>query len=97
MRPKISHPKSIGRRKIRESDEPVNQSLPRLLTVDLAAPMLGLNARQVREQIWRGNLPHVRIGRHVRIPLRALEQMLEEQLASSSDKTKSRSSKEEQS
>jgi len=40
-----------------------------------AAPLLGMNERQVREAIWRGHLPAVKIGRHVRIPRRVIDEI----------------------
>jgi len=48
----------------------------RLLTCAQAGRMLALKERQVREAIWRGNIPAIKIGRHVRIPLRALKRLV---------------------
>lgn len=44
-----------------------------LLTVEEAAERLGIGKTLAWELIWDGVLPSVRLGRCVRIPLRALE------------------------
>jgi len=49
------------------------QNDAKLLTCAEAGELLGLRVRQVREAVWRRHLPSVKIGRHVRIPLRAIE------------------------
>jgi len=52
-----------------------------LLSVAQAGELLGLNARQVRELCWRRHLPHVKLGRHVRIPRAAIEALAEQAIA----------------
>jgi excisionase family DNA binding protein len=49
----------------------------RLLTVEQAAERLNLKTVTVRAWIWRRRLEHVKLGRAVRIPEHALEQLLE--------------------
>lgn len=49
-----------------------NQTV-RMLKVREVAEILSMKERQVRELCWRGHLRSVKIGRHVRIPLRAIE------------------------
>jgi len=44
-----------------------------LLTVEEAAGRLGIGKTLAWELVWDGVLPSVRLGRCVRIPLRALE------------------------
>ena len=44
-----------------------------LLTVEEAAERLGIGKTLAWELVWDGVLPSVRLGRCVRIPLRALE------------------------
>ena len=44
-----------------------------LLTVEEAADLLGIGKTLAWELVWNGVLPSVRLGRCVRIPLRALE------------------------
>ena len=48
----------------------------KLLTCAQAGRFLSLNERQVREAIWRGNIPAIKIGRHVRVPLKALRELV---------------------
>ena len=47
-----------------------------LLNVAEAGELLSMSERSVREAIWRGNLPHVKIGRHVRVPREAIERLV---------------------
>ncbi len=45
-----------------------------LLTVEEAAQRLGIGKTLAWELVWAGVLPSIRLGRCVRIPLRALEE-----------------------
>ncbi len=45
----------------------------RLYDVNQAGDFLGVSGWSVREMIWRGDLPHVRVGRLIRVDLRDLE------------------------
>ena len=51
-----------------------------LLTVEEAAQRLGIGKTLAWELVWAGVLPSVRLGRCVRIPLRALEAWITEQM-----------------
>lgn len=44
-----------------------------LLRVDEAARLLGIGTTLAYELVGQGRLPHVRLGRAVRVPRRALE------------------------
>ena len=50
---------------------------PLLLRVGEAATLLGIGPTLAYEMVGQGNLPHVRIGRAVRIPRRALNEWIE--------------------
>jgi excisionase family DNA binding protein len=52
----------------------------RWITVNECAELLSLHPMSVRKIIARGKIPAVRIGRTVRVDLRALEAQLEEQV-----------------
>lgn len=54
-----------------DATEPGPQRL--LLTVPQAAQLLGIGVTLVYEEIGRGKLPHIRIGRALRVPRQALE------------------------
>ncbi len=47
-----------------------------LLTVEEAARRLGIGKTLAWELVWDGVLPSVRLGRCVRVPLRALEEWI---------------------
>ena len=49
-----------------------------LLTVEEAARRLGIGKTLAWELVWDGVLPSVRLGRCVRVPLRALEEWIAE-------------------
>ena len=50
---------------------------PRLvLTVKEVARLLGINKNSIYGAIARGELPHIRIGRSIRVPRAALERFL---------------------
>ena len=51
-----------------------------LLRVEEAAKVLGVGRTKVYELIGRGEMPVVRIGRCVRIPRRALDQWIRDQV-----------------
>lgn len=50
---------------------------PRLLTLQQASVYLGISPWTVRELIWRGRLPAVRITRKVHLDLRDLDSFIE--------------------
>ncbi len=52
-----------------------------LLTVEEAAQRLGIGKTLAWELVWAGVLPSMRLGRCVRIPLRALEEWIARQIA----------------
>jgi excisionase family DNA binding protein len=52
----------------------------RWLTVNETAEVLGLHPMSVRKMIARGTIPGVRIGRSIRVDLRALEANFEYQI-----------------
>jgi excisionase family DNA binding protein len=54
--------------------EPPDQML--VLTVKKAAELLGIGVNSAYEAVARGELPHIRIGRSIRIPRAALERFL---------------------
>lgn len=49
---------------------------PWVLTVEEAARILRIGRTAAYEAVRRGEIPHLRFGRSVRIPRHALEQML---------------------
>ena len=56
----------------------MESSVP-LLTVAEAAELLRVHPNHVYELIRRGELPHVRLGRIIRLPRHRLHQWIEEQ------------------
>ena len=46
------------------------------ITIAEAAPALGLTEKAVRQRIFRGQLPHRKLGRRVLIPADELEKFL---------------------
>ena len=50
----------------------------RLLTLQQASAYLGVSSWTVRELIWRGRLPAVRITRKIHLDLRDLDQFIEQ-------------------
>ncbi len=52
-----------------------------LLTVEEAAQRLGIGKTLAWELVWNGELPSVRLGRCVRIPLAALEEWIAQRVA----------------
>ena len=50
---------------------------PRLLTVKEAAIFLGRSIPSIRELIWAGSLPIVRVGRRIHLDLPDLEKFIE--------------------
>ena len=49
----------------------------RLYTIPEAAEVLGRSVNSVREMIWKGRLPHVRIDRRVQVDVQDLEALIE--------------------
>lgn len=49
-----------------------------VLTVSEAAKHLGISRALAYELVARGELPHLRLGRRIVVPRRALEAMLED-------------------
>ena len=47
-----------------------------VMTVREAAEVLGIGLNSAYEAIGRGEIPHIRIGRSIRVPRTALEQLL---------------------
>ena len=47
------------------------------LTVEEAAKWLGLGRTSAFEAVHRGDIPHIRIGKRILIPVAALERMME--------------------
>ena len=47
-----------------------------VMTVREAAEVLGIGLNSAYEAIGRGEIPHIRIGRSIRVPRAALEQLL---------------------
>ena len=53
----------------------------RLLTCAEAGELLSLGERQVRELVWRRHIPSIKLGRHVRIPAAAIDELVKRSLA----------------
>jgi excisionase family DNA binding protein len=51
---------------------------PRLLTVKEASTYLGRSVPSIRELIWNGSLPIVRVGRRIHFDLFDLEKWIEQ-------------------
>ena len=49
----------------------------RVMTVDEAAEALGLSRNSAYEAVKRGDIPTIRIGRRIIVPIAALERLLE--------------------
>ena len=58
---------------MKEADSPQRQTI----TVTEAAKLLGVGRNQAYEAVRRGEIPAIRIGRRLLIPIRALERKLE--------------------
>jgi excisionase family DNA binding protein len=58
-----------------------NRAGCRLLTLKQAAEYLGVSAWTVRRLVWRGDLPHVPIGRLVQLDRVDLDHWIEEKKA----------------
>jgi excisionase family DNA binding protein len=50
------------------------------IRVDECARLLGIGERQAREAIARGELPSIRVGRRVLVPVPALRRLLGEEV-----------------
>lgn len=59
----------------------MREEVPMLLTVEEAAQRLAIGKTLAWELVWDGALPSIRLGRCVRIPLRALEEWIVQRLA----------------
>ena len=49
----------------------------RTVTVKIAAVILGIGRTSAFEAVRRGDIPHIRIGKRILIPIAALDKMLE--------------------
>lgn len=66
--------RSVGKpRRWSKQRSAVPQVGQQLYDVNQAGVFLGVSGWSVREMIWRGDLPHVRVGRLIRVDLRDLE------------------------
>ena len=52
------------------------RELPAVLTVEEAAQVLRISRGSAYEGVRTGEIPHVRIGRTIRVPRRAMEELL---------------------
>ena len=53
--------------------------MPKFVSVEFVAEMLSMHHSTVRRKINLGQIPSVRIGRILRIPLKKLEEQMENQ------------------
>ncbi|MDP9333113.1 MAG: helix-turn-helix domain-containing protein [Actinomycetota bacterium] len=60
-----------------ESDV-TNADQPLVLSVGAAARMLGISRARAYELVARGELAHIRLGRRVVVPRRAIDQLIED-------------------
>ena len=68
----------IAGRSPTQEAEPFQPPPQRLtLTVEEAAPMLGLSRASAYEAVRRGQIPHIRIGSRILVPRSQLEKMLD--------------------
>jgi excisionase family DNA binding protein len=51
-------------------------NLPDVLTVDQAARFLGIGRNSAYEAVRRGELPHIKVGRSIRVSRAGLKRML---------------------
>lgn len=60
--------------------EPANTSSaePRTMTVEEASEILGISRGHAYELIRRGELPGIRLGRRVVVPVRAIDDLLDQ-------------------
>ena len=70
-----AEPASGSSEQSRDGSDAVSAITPRhpLLTIDDVATFLSVSTKTVRRMIGRGELPHIRVGRQVRIRWEALE------------------------
>ncbi|MBI3803478.1 MAG: excisionase family DNA-binding protein [Nitrospirae bacterium] len=61
---------------IRNHSQP--QSLKRLYTISEAAIYLGRSIWSVRELIWKGELPSIKVGRRVHLDIKDLDGFIEQ-------------------
>lgn len=55
---------------------------PLVVSADICAKMLQIHRDDIYRLIEKGQLPSIRIGRRVRIPVKAIEEMIDQALAS---------------
>lgn len=70
-----AYPKSVSSEQSGDGSDTGSAITPRhpLLTIDDVATFLSVSTKTVRRMIGRGELPHIRVGRQVRIRWEALE------------------------
>jgi excisionase family DNA binding protein len=56
------------------SDIPVNR--PRTISVEEAGNILGIGRMAAYQAVWRGQIPSIRIGRRLLVPLAKLNEMV---------------------
>lgn len=59
-------------------NNPTSQSLPRVLSLDLVAELLGCNRRTVQREIERGKLKAFKAGSLIRVRLEEFERYTQE-------------------
>lgn len=64
-----------------KNNEKISTKNPMALSIDQAAEMLNLSATFTRQMVYSGVIPAVKIGRRWIIPVKALEQWLNQQAA----------------
>lgn len=67
------------------ADAPLEVKPTRLLTAGEVAALLGVRTSWVYDRARRGGIPHLRLGRHVRFRLEAIEAWIEELEAESTN------------
>jgi excisionase family DNA binding protein len=58
-------------------DETTRTARPLVVSVGEAARLLGISRAHAYELVTRAELPHIRLGRRVVVPTRAIEQLIE--------------------
>jgi excisionase family DNA binding protein len=72
------------------SDAPAiigDQMTPKTVNVEEAGQILGIGRNSAYEAVRRGEIPVIKIGKLLRVPVVALERMLEEARPTSRDST----------
>ena len=57
--------------------ESVTAARPLVLSVDEAATLLGISRAHAYELVARGELAHIRLGRRVVVPRRAIDELIQ--------------------